>query len=187
MIHYNSETQTFNLLLATSVYAFQVDENGRLVHLTWDPRPAGAVDTDLIEGSNGYDVSDSVASFERQTRRDELLAFGDVTYHEVSLKASFASLPGLEPAAHEALLSALDEASHGEPCGHTRRPCENQAPSGGGRVNRLVCRLFVLRGLRRCGAIAPRHGCQRAPRPTTTTLSVSSAIPRSNTNDMCLM
>lgn len=102
MIHYNSETQTFNLLLATSVYAFQVDENGRLVHLTWDPRPAGAVDTDLIEGSNGYDVSDSVASFERQTRRDELLAFGDVTYHEVSLKASFASLPGA-PAAHEAL------------------------------------------------------------------------------------
>ncbi len=66
------------------------------------PRPAGAADTDLIDGSNGYDVSDSVASFERQTRRDELLAFGDVTYHEVSLKASFASLPGA-PAAHEAL------------------------------------------------------------------------------------
>ena len=102
MIHYNSETQTFNLLLATSVYAFQVDENGRLVHLAWGSRPAGAADDDVIDGRNGYEASVSVASFERQAHCDELLAFGDVTYHEVSLKASFASLPGA-PAAHEAL------------------------------------------------------------------------------------
>ena len=98
----NFKTQTFNLLLATSVYAFQVDENGRLVHLAWGSRPAGAADDDVIDGRNGYEASVSVASFERQAHCDELLAFGDVTYHEVSLKASFASLPGA-PAAHEAL------------------------------------------------------------------------------------
>ena len=101
MIHFNPVTKTFNLSLATSVYAFQVDSEGRLVHLAWGPRPAGAADDDVIDGRNGYDVSDSVASFERQTRRDEFLTFGDLTYHEVSLKVSFASLPGT-PAAHEA-------------------------------------------------------------------------------------
>ena len=42
MIHFNPTTQTFNLVLATSVYAFQVDTEGRLVHLAWGPRPAGA-------------------------------------------------------------------------------------------------------------------------------------------------
>ena len=45
MIHFNPKTKTFNLLLATSVYAFQVDAEGRLVHLTWGSRPAGAADT----------------------------------------------------------------------------------------------------------------------------------------------
>ena len=102
MIHFNPTTQTFNLLLATSVYVFQVDAEGRLVHLTWGPRPAGAADTDLIEAATATTCRTQLASFERQTRRDELLTFGDVTYHEVSLKASFASLPGA-PAAHEAL------------------------------------------------------------------------------------
>lgn len=102
MIHFNTTTKTFNLILAASVYAFQVDDEGRLVHLAWAPRPAGAADDDVIDGRHGYEVTDSVASFERQTRRDEFLTFGDITYHEVSLKASFASLPGA-PAAHEAL------------------------------------------------------------------------------------
>lgn len=102
MIHFNPVTKTFNLLLATSVYAFQVDGESCLVHLAWVPRPADAADDDVIDGRNGCEVSDSVASFERQTHRDEFLTFGDITYHEVSLKASFASLPGA-PAAHEAL------------------------------------------------------------------------------------
>ncbi|MEI2697439.1 MAG: hypothetical protein V9E94_03460 [Microthrixaceae bacterium] len=70
-----------------------MDGEGRLVHLAWAPRPAGAADDDVIDGRNGFKAADSVASFERQTRRDEFLTFGDVTYHEVSLKASFASLP----------------------------------------------------------------------------------------------
>lgn len=99
MIHYNSETRTFNLVLATSVYAFQVDAVGRLVHLAWAPRPA---DDHVIDGRNGYEDTESVVSFRHQNQCDEFLTFGDVTYHGVSLKASFASLPG-PPAAHEAL------------------------------------------------------------------------------------
>lgn len=102
MIHFIPATKTFNLILASSVYAFQVDGEGRLVHLAWAPRPAGAADNDVIDGHNGFETANSVASFERQTQRDEFLTFGDITYHEVSLKASFASLPGV-PAAHEAL------------------------------------------------------------------------------------
>lgn len=102
MIDFNAATQTFNLILAGSVYAFQVDGEGRLVHLAWAPRPAGAADTDVIDGHNGYETTNSVASFEHQTRRDELLAFGDITHHEVSLKVSFPTLPG-GPASHEAL------------------------------------------------------------------------------------
>ena len=62
MIDFNAATQTFNLILAGSVYAFQVDGEGRLVHLAWAPRPAGAADTDVIDGHNGYETTNSVAS-----------------------------------------------------------------------------------------------------------------------------
>ncbi len=90
MIHFNPETKTFNLLLKTSYYAFQVDQENRLVHLAWGPRPEGASDTTLISGRAGYETSDY--GFDRQTRRDELVTFGDVSYHEVSLKVSFPAL-----------------------------------------------------------------------------------------------
>jgi alpha-galactosidase len=90
MIHFNSETRTFNLIMRTSYYAFQADADGHLVHLGWGPRPANAWEQ-LISGSAGYTIS----NFHRdqQTRRDELIAFGDVTYHEVSLKVNFPTLP----------------------------------------------------------------------------------------------
>lgn len=92
MIHFNPETTTFNLLLKTSYYALQVDRENRLVHLAWGPRPEGAIDTGLISGKSVYETSDY--GLEWQTRRDELVTFGDVSYHEVSLKVSFPSLPG---------------------------------------------------------------------------------------------
>ena len=43
MIHFNPETKTFNLLLKASIYAFQADQENRLVHLAWGPRPEGAL------------------------------------------------------------------------------------------------------------------------------------------------
>ncbi|MCG3208134.1 MAG: hypothetical protein FOGNACKC_01736 [Anaerolineae bacterium] len=85
MIHFNPTTHTFNLGLNSSFYAFQVDAEGRLVHLGWGPRPAGADDALLGGQITGPDES---TPFEQQPRRDELITFGDVTYHEVSLGAS---------------------------------------------------------------------------------------------------
>ncbi len=90
MIHFNPTTRTFNLLLRTSYYAFQADAEGHLVHLGWGPRPANAADL-LIGGSAGYQTSNFHK--DQQTRRDELVTFGDVTYHEVSLKVNFPALP----------------------------------------------------------------------------------------------
>lgn len=92
MIHFTPETNTFNLLLKTSYYAFQVDAENHLVHLGWGPRPEGTEEEILLLGKSGYETSD-VDAFEHQTRRDELVAFGEVSYHEVSLKVSFPTLP----------------------------------------------------------------------------------------------
>ena len=93
MIHFNPATRTFNLLLRTSYYAFQVDETDRLVHLGWGPRPAGATQSDEIGGAATYVIYDTPASFITQYRPDEVLTFGDVTSYQVTLKASFPSLP----------------------------------------------------------------------------------------------
>lgn len=92
MIHFNPETKTFNLLLKTSYYAFQADAENCLVHLGWGPRPGGNGEALLLSGRSGYNTSD-VLAFEQQTRRDELITFGDVSYHEVSLKVNFFTLP----------------------------------------------------------------------------------------------
>jgi alpha-galactosidase len=93
MIHFSPDTRTFNLLLRTSYYAFQVDEADRVVHLGWGPRPANATPDDLISGAGIYMIYDIPASFITQFRPDEVLTFGDVTSYQVTLKASFPALP----------------------------------------------------------------------------------------------
>ena len=95
MIHFNPDTRTFNLILQSSVYAMQVDNKYRLVHLAWGPRPVGV--EEMLSGRIRPSLSDH-ASFEFQTRRDELLTFGDTSTHEVTLKANFATLPDPLPA-----------------------------------------------------------------------------------------
>ena len=92
MIHFNPDTRTFNLILQNSVYAMQVDSKDQLIHLAWGVAPAGAGEADLLSGKLRPAVSDH-ASFEFQTRRDELITFGDTTSHEVTLKANFTALP----------------------------------------------------------------------------------------------
>ncbi|MER3483331.1 MAG: hypothetical protein C4332_09495, partial [Meiothermus sp.] len=89
MIHFDPETRTFNLLLGTSFYTFQADPDGCLVHLAWGPRPTPDADHRISGRSNPYV---GTASFEGQLRPDELVTFGDTTYHEVGLKVSFPSL-----------------------------------------------------------------------------------------------
>jgi alpha-galactosidase len=90
MIHFNPDTKTFNLLLNRSYYAFQVDADHRLVHLGWGPRSAQTGDQARL---SGHLTGDGPSPFEQQLRHDELVAFGDVTYHEVSLKVNFFTRP----------------------------------------------------------------------------------------------
>ncbi|MCB8975913.1 MAG: alpha-galactosidase [Ardenticatenaceae bacterium] len=90
MIHFNPKTRMLNLILRSSVYAMQIDNKDRLVHVVWGPHPVGV--DGVLSGKIKPILSDH-ASFEFQTRRDELLTFGDTTTHEVTLKASFATLP----------------------------------------------------------------------------------------------
>ena len=96
MIHLNPNARTFNLLLQTSYYAFQVDPAGRVVHLGWGPRPANAAQDDLIAGEVASTTYQLWASFITQFRPDEILTFGDVTSYGVTLKVSFPSLPAGE-------------------------------------------------------------------------------------------
>jgi len=93
MIHFNPKTRTFNLLLHTSYYAFQVDDANRIVHLGWGPRPAQVTQDDRLTGEVAYRSYEEWASFITQFRPDEILTFGDVTSYQVTLKASFPSLP----------------------------------------------------------------------------------------------
>ena len=91
VIHFDPTELTFNLVLANSIYAFRVAGDGRLQHLAWGVRPAGPPEAARLSALAGYEHSG--AGTDRQTWRDELAAFGDLTYHEVDLKVSFATLP----------------------------------------------------------------------------------------------
>ncbi|MBI5565501.1 MAG: alpha-galactosidase, partial [Chloroflexi bacterium] len=93
MIHFNPTTRTFNLVLRTSYYAFQVDHVDRLIHVGWGPRPERATANDRISGAVAPMIYESPASFITQYRPDEVLTFGDLTVHHVTLKANFPSLP----------------------------------------------------------------------------------------------
>lgn len=91
MITFNPETQTFNLLLRTSFYAFHIDENDCLVHLGWGTRPIEEAVTE-IDGRVPYETYTSPLSFVTQFRPDEILTFGDVVTHQETVKVSFPSL-----------------------------------------------------------------------------------------------
>jgi len=92
MIHFDPATHLFNLVLGHSTYAMRVDADGRLTHVGWGPHPSG--DTPhRLSGQIVPTTSNGPASFEQQMQRDELISFGDVSYHEVTLKVTFATLP----------------------------------------------------------------------------------------------
>ena len=93
MIHYDPATRTFNLVLRRSYYGFRVDADGRLTHLGWGARPDDDDPPHLLGGRLLPTQSNGPASFEQQMRRDEIITFGDVNYHETSLKVSFKTLP----------------------------------------------------------------------------------------------
>lgn len=98
MIHFDETTRVFNLRGQRSFYAMQIDPDGRVVHLGWGPVAAG-VDGPVASGRLPVNVLPAFG-LDRQGRRDEVLTFGDTTYQEVTLKCTFASIPG-GPAAGE--------------------------------------------------------------------------------------
>lgn len=91
-ILFDPASKRFNLLGARSVYAFEIDAAGALVHVAWGPRPEGTPSGLGLSGHLKTDSTDYVWDYE--TRPDELVAFGEVATHEVSLKVSFAGLAG---------------------------------------------------------------------------------------------
>jgi alpha-galactosidase len=93
MIHFNPDTRTFNLLLRTSYYAFQVDSSNRVIHLGWGLRPENAAFEDVISGKVVKNTDEEIGSFIDLIRQDEILTFGDVATYQVTLKASFPTLP----------------------------------------------------------------------------------------------
>lgn len=97
MIQFDAKTKTFNLTLKHSFYAFQINYENALVHLGWGIRPADAAPDDHLSGKLTEPVY-SMVGFEMQSRRDELVTFGDVSQHEVALKVNFAQHPrGVAP------------------------------------------------------------------------------------------
>lgn len=91
MIHFDSSTRTFSLVLATSIYAFRIDDEGRLLHLAWSPRPPDTPGSSALAGP-GFE------SLRRPdelplTRRFELSTFCDSVQQEVALKVNFHALP----------------------------------------------------------------------------------------------
>lgn len=92
MIHVAEGARTFNLVGERSVYACRVDGTGRLLHVGWAPRSGGGV----APVATGLLPSDAPpwAGQDTQVAPDEILTFGDVTYHEVTLKVAFPTVIG---------------------------------------------------------------------------------------------
>ena len=91
MIDFDPATRTFNLSLATSFYAFRIDDADRLLHLAWGACPAGIPRAPRLAGA-GFE-SFPHPDYAPVTRRFEMSTFGDSPLQEVSLKVSFPSLP----------------------------------------------------------------------------------------------
>ncbi|NUM47628.1 MAG: alpha-galactosidase [Anaerolineales bacterium] len=108
MISFNPTTRTFNLHLQNSYYAFQIDEQDRLLHTGWGIRPRDAASDDVVSGLSPHLPFDPPWSFITQYRPDEILTFGDVTAFQATLKASFPTLPQPLAAGESAHLPVRD-------------------------------------------------------------------------------
>jgi alpha-galactosidase len=75
-------------VLATSFHALRADPDGRVVCLGSGPLPPGLSEQPVVSGRLPDDPFPRIG-VDRQGRRDEVVTFGDHTWHEVTLKASF--------------------------------------------------------------------------------------------------
>jgi hypothetical protein len=134
LIHFDEPTRTWNLVLATSFHALRADPDGRVVCLGNGPRSAGEAGP-IASGRLPDDPFPRIG-VDRQGRRDEVVTFGDHTWHEVTLKVSFpggvrdvrlryASFEIEGPNGRETLRIRLDDpvqpSARGCVCGWTQR------------------------------------------------------------------
>ncbi len=87
MIHFDESTRTWNLVLATSFHALRADPDGRVVCLGSGPRAPGPAQP-IASGRLPDDPFPRIG-VDRQGRRDEVVTFGDHTWHEPTLKVTF--------------------------------------------------------------------------------------------------
>lgn len=106
MIHFDPDTRTFSLALATSIYAFQVDAEGRLLHLAWSSRPSGSPDSVALTGP-GFESLPRPDELPL-TRRFELSTFCDTMQQDVALKVNFRALPAAMTAGEAPILPIRD-------------------------------------------------------------------------------
>ncbi len=95
MIHFDPETRTWNLVLATSHHALRADPDGRVVCLGSGPRAPGPMQP-IASGRLPDDPFPRIG-VDRQGRRDEVVTFGDHTWHEPTLAVSFPGAAGALP------------------------------------------------------------------------------------------
>jgi alpha-galactosidase len=95
-IAYNSETRCFFLHLSTSFYALRVLDTGEVVHVGAGPLVA----SDSSNAGNSPplleldEYGDANYVWDQQARRWELPTYGDISYHDVALKAGIVESPG---------------------------------------------------------------------------------------------
>ena len=95
MIDFDPRTRTWNLVLATSFHALRADPDGRVVCLGSGPRAVGPA-LPIASGALPDDPFPRIG-VDRQGRRDEVVTFGDHTWHEPTLKVSFPGADGAPP------------------------------------------------------------------------------------------
>jgi len=87
MITYQESTRTFHLVSRRAEYVISVDEQGRLIHCWWGPRPAHASTNQRLSG----EVLPKSAEFHNEvsTQAFEFTTHGDVAGSEASLDLAF--------------------------------------------------------------------------------------------------
>ncbi len=95
MIEFDADTRTWNLVLRTSFHALRADPDGRVVCLGSGPRAPGS-ELPIASGRLPDDPFPRIG-VDRQGRRDEVVTFGDHTWHEPTLKVSFPGEHGGPP------------------------------------------------------------------------------------------
>ncbi len=78
--------RNFHLLTERTLYSIAIREDGKPLHVYWGPRPAGSVVPPAFRERLRLDSN--FASQDDQTEHAELVTYGDVAVHGVSLKAN---------------------------------------------------------------------------------------------------